>query len=97
MHAQQLPGGALPPALPLGAMPHPSLAGGPSNLAALSSNASNGPTPPGAPPIGMLTKQELMLHNRPDDAKSGGPHGPNDENRHVSTDEDDNDYYMKSN
>lgn len=83
MHAQQLPGGALPPALPLGGMPHPSLslAGGPSQLAALSSNTSNGPTPPGAPPIGMLTKQELMLHNRPDDVK--GQHGPNDENRHV--------------
>lgn len=88
MHAQQLPGGALPPALPLGAMPHPSLAGGPSQLAALSSNASNGPTPPGAA-LGMLTKQELMLHNRPDnDVKGSGggggsQHGPNDENRHV--------------
>lgn len=79
MHAQQLPGGALPPALPLGGMP-PNLApGGPNQLSALSSNASNGPTPPGAPPIGMLTKQELMLHNRPEDIKS-----QHDENRHVS-------------
>lgn len=81
MHAQQLPGGALPPTLPM-SMPHPSLAVGPSQLAALT-NSSNGPTPGSQQQLAMLTKQELMLHSRPEDVK-GGPLGSNDDSRHVS-------------
>lgn len=80
MHAQQLPGGALPPTLPM-SMPHPGLAGGPSQLAALT-NSSNGPTPGSQQQLAMLTKQELMLHSRPEDVK--GPLGSNDDSRHVS-------------
>lgn len=63
MHAQQIPGGATLP-IPI----HPSLP-----------NSSNGPSAGPPPQLGMLSKQELMLHSRPDDNK-----GPNDENRHVS-------------
>lgn len=80
MHAQQLPGGALP-TLPM-AMPHPGLAGGPSQLAALSNN-NNGGTPGTQQQLAMLTKQELMLHSRPEDIK--GPLGSNDDSRHVSS------------
>ena len=80
MHAQQLPGGALP-TLPM-AMPHPGLAGGPSQLAALSNN-NNGGTPGTQQQLAMLTKQELMLHSRPEDIK--GPLGSNDDSRHVRT------------
>lgn len=63
MHAQQVPGGAALP-IPI----HPPLP-----------NSSNGPTP-GPPPqqLAMLSKQELMLHNRPEDSKSS-----NDDPRHV--------------
>ena len=78
MHAQQLPGGALPPTLPM-SLPHPGLAGGPS-LSAPSNG--NGPTPAAQQQLAMLTKQELMLHSRPEDVK--GPLGSNDDSRHVS-------------
>lgn len=81
MHAQQLPGGVLP-TLPM-SMPHPGLAGGPSQLAALAaSNGNNGPaTGSQQQQLAMLTKQELMLHSRPEDVK--GPLGSNDDSRHV--------------
>jgi hypothetical protein len=83
MHAQQIPGGAPPPTLPIPM--HPSLA--PGQLAGLPNN--NGPTP-GTPQqqLAMLTKQELLLHSRPEEGNgaggSGNKSGPNDENRHVS-------------
>ena len=64
MHAQQIPTGSAALPIPI----HPTLP----------NNNSNGPTPP-QPQLGMLRKQELMLHNRPDDSK-----GPNDDTRHVS-------------
>lgn len=76
MHAQQLPGGALP-SLSM-SMPHPGL-GGPSQLSALAN--SNGPAPGAQQQLAMLTKQELMLHSRPEDVK--GPLGSNDDSRHV--------------
>lgn len=79
MHAQQLPGGG-PPTLPIGMPPHPGLSG-PSQLAALTNN-SNGPAPGTPQQLAMLTKQELMLHSRPEDGK--GPLGSNDDSRHVS-------------
>lgn len=80
MHAQQLPGGALP-TLPI-AMPHPGLAGGPSQLAALTNSSNNGPAPGAQQQLAMLTKQELMLHSRPEDVK--GPLGSNEDGRNVS-------------
>lgn len=82
MHAQQLPGGGAVPTLPM-AMPHPSLAGGPSQLAALTNSNNNGPTPGAQQQLAMLTKQELMLHSRPEDVK--GPLGSNEDGRHVSS------------
>lgn len=81
MHAQQLPGGGAVPTLPM-AMPHPGLAGGPSQLAALTNSNNNGPTPGAQQQLAMLTKQELMLHSRPEDVK--GPLGSNEDGRHVS-------------
>lgn len=82
MHAQQIPGGAPPPTLPIPM--HPSLA--PGQLAGLPNN--NGPTPGTPQQLAMLTKQELMLHSRPEEGNgsggSGNKSGPNDENRHVS-------------
>lgn len=81
MHAQQLPGGALP-TLPI-AMPHPGLAGGPSQLAALTNSSNNGQAPGAQQQLAMLTKQELMLHSRPEDVK--GPLGSNEDGRHVSS------------
>lgn len=80
MHAQQLPGGALP-TLPM-AMPHPGLAGGPSQLAALSNNNNNGGTPGTQQQLAMLTKQELMLHSRPEEVLKG-PLSSNEDSRHV--------------
>lgn len=79
MHAQQLPGGALPPTLPM-SMPHPGLAGGPSLSLP---NNGNGPTPAAQQQLAMLTKQELMLHSRPEDIT--GTLGPKDDSRHVSS------------
>lgn len=86
MHAQQIPGGAPPPTLPIPM--HPSLA--PGQLAGLQPNNNNGPTPSTPQQLAMLTKQELMLHSRPEDGNGGGgveragKSGANDENRHVS-------------
>lgn len=80
MHAQQMPGGPLP-SLPM-SMPHPGLSGGPSQLSALTNNGNNGPTPGPQQQLAMLTKQELMLHSRPEDAK--GPLGSSEDSRHVS-------------
>ena len=69
MHAQQLPGGAPgPPTMPI-AMPHPGLAGGPptGHLTAL---AGNGTSSAAQHQLAMLSKQELMLHQRPEDSKN---------------------------
>ena len=82
MHAQQIPG-APPPTLPIPM--HPSLA--PGQLAGLQPNNNNGPTPSTPQQLAMLTKQELMLHSRPEDGggvERAGKSGSNDENRHVS-------------
>lgn len=81
MHAQQIPGGAPPPTLPIPM--HPSLA--PGQLAGLQANNNNGPTPSTPQQLAMLTKQELMLHSRPEDVgvERAGKSGVNDENRHV--------------
>lgn len=92
MHAQQLPGGHAgsvgPPTMPI-AMPHPSLAGGPSasQLAALTNNSNGGSAATSQQQqhqLAMLSKQELMLHSRPEDTKSAGSLGVNDDSRHVS-------------
>lgn len=80
MHAQQIPGGA-PPTLPIPM--HPSLGGaGPGGPLSGLPNNGNGPTPTTPQQLAMLTKQELMLHSRPEDG-GAGKSGPNDENRHV--------------
>lgn len=68
MHAQQVPGSAALP-IPI----HPTLP-----------NSSNGPTPgplPGPQQLAMLSKQEMMLHNRPNEDSKG----PNDDNRHLNS------------
>ncbi|CAO1423921.1 unnamed protein product [Diamesa hyperborea] len=94
MHAQQLPGGGHaggvgPPTMPI-AMPHPSLAGGPSasQLAALTNNSNGGSAATSQQQqhqLAMLSKQELMLHSRPEDTKSAGSLGVNDDSRHRNS------------
>lgn len=83
MHAQQLPGHAGAPPMPLG-MPHPSLAPGALGAAAAAAaGAAGGPLGLGQPPAGhpLAIKQDP---HRPEETKSNSGLSVSDQDRHVS-------------